>query len=82
SAASDLTYTDQCNAGIGVGIDGTAPLPGYGVPLLNNGNHNWVSAPAAAAGLSEGLHYATVLGGTNAGTLTYNNAALTLRATG
>ncbi|WP_316227604.1 MULTISPECIES: hypothetical protein [unclassified Bradyrhizobium] len=82
SAASDLTYTAQCNAGIGVGIDGTTPLPGYGFPLLNNGNHAWASVPTAAAGLSEGVHYATVLGGTNAGTLTYNNAALTLRATG
>lgn len=84
SATGDAVMSTNVatNIGFGIGLDGVSPLPGSGQHYSANQNHNFMSAVCGATGLSEGLHYVTMLGGTNSSLIAYTTAGTTARVSG
>jgi hypothetical protein len=72
-ATADITVTANSNVGVQVAVDGTQVSSGN-IPLFTNGNNNMGVSYGIAAGLAEGLHYAVLFGGANAGSVAYNLA--------
>jgi hypothetical protein len=83
TASGDVVCSTSANAGFGIGIDSTSsPSGGVSNAYFNNSNHNSVDATAAVVSTSEGSHYVTLLGGVNAGTVTYNSTTIIATFTG